>query len=220
MDDVALGFADAFPDWERSPLTVEIRNKKRHRRFFLAHRRSFFECDLDSQSPTSEFEFGLDGLEKVCNGLEVGELKRIGVRQWIAVDLEKPFALMVDELAARFLNQNSDLDGILSDKPTDLAFVVDYETSEGWKYHLRLGPMTRNEWFQRVLYEQNLFEQPDEDNARTFEKYRETIPENLLLIDVDCYQEDVSVSELKQGVTGFRRRSHDLISRLIRYSQG
>jgi len=220
MDGVALGFAEKFPDWERSPLTVEFRNKKKHRRVFLAHRRCFSEADLGAQEPLSEFDFALTTLERVCTGIDVSELKRVGVRQWIAADLGKAFALMVDEIGSRFLSQDSDLASILSDKPTDLAYVVDYATNEGWKYHLRLGPMTKDEWFQRVQYERNVFEGKDEDNSATFEKYRESFPENFLFVDVDCHAEDIAVSQLKQQVTAFRQRSHDVITRLIKHCQG
>lgn len=219
MDGVALSFSEKFPHWERSPLTVEIRNKKKHRRIYLSHHRSFFEGDLVSQSPNTEFDFALDCLERVCHGLALTELQRVGVRQWIAVDLGQAFALMVDQIGSRFLNRSSDLTALLSDKAIDLAYVVDYETSEGWKYHLRLGPMTRDEWFQRVQYESNLFEQSEEDDEASFQKYPETIPENFLFVDVDCYQEDVPVPRMKQQVTDFRRRSHDLIGRLIQYSR-
>ena len=220
MDDIALRFAEKFPDWERSPLTVEIRNKKKHRRVFLSHARCFFERDFESEDPYGEFEFASSILEQVCNQLSVKQLQRMGVRQWVAADLGKSFALMVDEVAARFLNQQSDLAEILSDKTTDVAYVVNYETSEGWKYHLRLGPMTRDEWFQRLLYERGMFKRADDDEAVTLEEYRQTIPENFLYIDVDCYQENLSASQLKQRITDFRRRSHELLGRLIEYSKG
>ena len=138
----------------------------------------------------------------------------------VAADLDKTFALMVDEIGSRFLSQNKDLAAILSDEPSDLAYVVDYETSEGWKYHLRLGPMTKDEWFQRVQYERNLFQTEDEDDASTFAVYRDSIPANFLFIDVDCFVEDVPLSQMKQQVATFRRRSHDVITRLLKYCQG
>lgn len=220
MDSVAIAFADKFPHWERSPLTVEVRNRKKHRRIFLAHRRCFFESDPLALESKSEFEFAMDGLERVCSALEITELQRIGVRQWIAADLEKPFALMVDEIESRFMSQNPILAEILSDKVTDLAYVVNFETTEGWKYNLQLGPMTREEWFQRVRYERGNFGQEDDDESASFETYQQSIPDNLLFIDVDCYQENASAGQLKQCVAAFRQRSHDLVGRLIQYSRG
>lgn len=243
MDDIALRLSDEFPDWERSPLTVEIRNKKKHRRIFLAHRRCFYEGDLlPNQLPNSEFDFAIGRLERVISEMDVKEFTRIGVRQWVAADLGKAFALMVDEIGSRFHNQSEQLAGIVRDKVADLAYVVDCETSEGWKYHLRLGPMTREEWFQRVSYQKGGFEQSTTDatampstpgpsdnkeaekstdaDAATLQHFRETIPANLLCLDVDCYQEGIPASDLKSHITTFRRRSHELIGQLIEYSRG
>ncbi|MFV1966326.1 MAG: hypothetical protein ACC628_12955, partial [Pirellulaceae bacterium] len=220
MGGVARGFSEKFPDWERSPLTVEVRNKKKHRRLFLTHRRCFYETDLRTAIPAGEYEAAQSCLETICAGLEVSDLQRIGVRQWFAADLGKTFALMVDELESRFLKKDNSLSAILADKTEDLAYVVDYETTDGWNYHLRLGPMTRDEWFRRFPYEVNMFEAPDEDDAATFEDYRASLPDNFLYIDVDCYQENVSAQQLKELVQTFRHHSHKLAGDLIKYCGG
>lgn len=217
MDAVGRSLGDDFPDWERSPLTLEVRNKKNHRRVFLSHRRCFYQADLGDAEPQREFQFAEKTLEAVCAGLAITEFARIGIRQWLASDMDKAFALMVDEIAARFLNENEELSSILTDTKHDVAYVVDYETSEGWKYHLRLGPMTKEQWFQVVDYEVNIFERPEEENALTFEKYRSSLPENFLYLDIDCFQEDVAKDRFTELLTMFRRRSHDLAGRLIRY---
>ena len=41
MDAVGANLSDDFPHWQRSPLTVEVRNRKKHRRVFLGHQRCF-----------------------------------------------------------------------------------------------------------------------------------------------------------------------------------
>jgi hypothetical protein len=220
IDSVAMGLAEKFPDWERSPLTVEIRNKKAHRRLFLSYKRLFYECDLQKAEASSEFENAAKTLDHVGRRLELDALTRIGVRQWFCADLEKTFALMVDEFDARFLGQTNELKQILTDKAEDLAYVVDYETNDAWKYHLRLGPMTRDEWFQRVAFEANVFEAPEGDDSATFEKYRTSVPENFLYLDVDCYQEEIEASRVKELMTMFRRRSHDVAGKLISYCKG
>ena len=220
MDSAALQFSADFPDWERSPLTVEVRNKKKHRRMFLANRRCFFESDLGISTPNSEYEAARGFLERICTDLNVEDLERIGVRQWFAANLNKPFALMVDEIADRFLKRDANLSAIFADQVSDLSYVVDYETTDGWKYHLRLGPMTRDEWFQRVSLDKNLFEASDEGEGATLEAYRASFPENFLYIDLDCYQEKVPVRELKERILTFHLRSHELAEQLIKYCQG
>ena len=217
MDSVCLNLGEKFPDWERSPLTVEVRNKKKHRRVFLSHRRCFYETDLVTADPTPEFQCAEETLKDVCVGLAITEFERVGVRQWFASDLDKPFALMVDEIAARFLSQNEALSSIVTDSKHDVGYVVDYETNDGWKYHLRLGPMTKEQWFRVVSYEANIFERREEEDAVTFEKYRDSLPENFLYVDIDCFEEDVAEDRFTELVTTFRRRSHDLAGKLIRY---
>ena len=222
MDEAAANIGEHFsmPDWQRSPLTVEVFDKRKHRRVFLSYRRCFFECDLTNQSPREEIDHAVKVLDRVCHGLRVGELTRLGVRQWVAADLGKSFALMVDEIATRFLGRQEQLVAILTDTMTDVAYVVDYQTADGWSYHLRLGPMTRKQWLQTIQYETRMFDQEEGENAATLEEYHETIPENLLFLDVDCYQETVRVSEMTRRVAAFRQRSHKLIDQLLEYCRG
>jgi hypothetical protein len=220
MDAVGTALADDFPDWQRSPLTVEVRNKKKHRRVFLTHQRCFYETDLAPAGSVGEFEFAQKTLLDVCSGLSVKDLKRLGVRQWFASDVDKSFAVMVDEVTSRFLNRSSDLSAILTDKPRDVGYVVDYETPDGWRYHLRLGPMTKEEWFQTIHYEGGIFEAAEEEDPASLQQYRKTIPENFLFVDIDCYKDNVSTVDFRELLTTFRRRSQEIVDRLIRYCRG
>lgn len=212
MDSIGLELGGEFQDWERSALAVEVRNKKRHRRIFMSHARSFYEAD--APEPDTEFQFAAGKLTNVCKGLSVDRLLRIGIRQWFAADLNKAFALMVDEIAERFLLRSDELSAVLPDKTHDLAYSMVYEAAEGWKYNLRLGPMVKKEWFQFIFHEPNLFEDV-EQGERSFEKFRESIPEQFLLIDIDSYREDHPAQELDEFMTTVRRKTHDVASRLI-----
>ena len=97
---------------------------------------------------------------------------------------------MVDEFAARFLSNGEGLATILTDRMSDILFVRDCETSDGWKYRLAVSPMTKEQWFQTVGYEQNLFEGPEEEESTaTFDDFGSTLPETFLFLDIDCFQE-------------------------------
>jgi hypothetical protein len=216
MDPVALGLSKDYPDWERSPLTVEVRDKKRHRRLHLSVKRAFF--DADGPNPLTEIDQAGKLASKVCRELEITSLTRCGIRQWFAADLDKPFALMVDEVAQRFLNRGPDLTAVLADKVHDVAYTVDYETSEGWRYNLRLGPMLKSQWFQTILYEPGNFEAGD-DAVETFEKYQDGFPDQFLFIDVDCYRDDVAADKMEALLTAMRRKSHELVARLIDFAK-
>jgi len=214
MDSLGVELTEELPDWERSPLTLEVRNQKKHRRLFTSVKRSFL--DLDDIDPDTDFGYAEKLLKKTCTRLEVKEVQRLGIRQWFAADLKKTFALMVDEFSERFLARNDTLGGILSDKTKDVAYAVDFETTEGWRYNLRMGPMTRAQWFLMVGHESSNFES-GEAAVETLEKYQRSFPEQFLYIDIDCYKEDTSVDKMDKFLVGVRRRSHDLATKLIEY---
>lgn len=214
MDAIGMELAEEYADWERSPLTLEVRNKKKHRRLFLSVKRAF--VDIDDLDPAGDFSHAEKLLGKVCPKLGVKEFARVGVRQWFAADLDKPFALMVDQFSERFLPKNQELAGILSDKTKDVAYVVECETNDGWKYNLRLGPMLKSQWFLTVAHDPNAFELGDEA-TETFEKFQQSIPEQFLYIDIDCFKEEQPADKLDQLLASIRRRSHDLATKLIEY---
>jgi hypothetical protein len=214
MDAVGIELAEEFPDWERSALTLEVRNKKKHRRLYLASMRVFYEAD--NADPDADFEVAEKLLTRTCPKLDVTTLSRAGIRQWFAADLGKAFAPMVDEFAERFLGHMPECAGILSDKTKDVAYVVDYETDDRWRYNLRMGPMIRSQWFAVVPHGSDAFERGD-DAAETFDKFRQSFPEQFIYVDIDCYREDLPVGELADFMKAVRRRSHDLAAKLIDY---
>ncbi len=220
MDPIGISLADEFPDWERSPLTLEIRNKKKHRRLFLSTKRAFYEVDVPNTQ--AEFSFVQKTLEAVVSKLSPADLERVGIRQWFAVDLQKSFALMVDQFAERFLARNEQLSGILTDKTYDVGYLVDNETADGWKYHLRMGPMEKSQWFGVVPYEMDIFEAPIEgdNDAATFAKLRAGLPDQFLYIDIDSFREEYPPQKLGEFLTEVRRRTHDLASKLTAYCKG
>jgi hypothetical protein len=214
MDAAALDLADELPSWERTPLSVEVRDKKRHRRLFLSHHRAFYQAD--NPDPETEFSFASKHLRKTCAKIGVSAIERIGIRQWFAADLNKPFALLVDQLAERFLPKKEELAAILGDKTLDLMYAVNCETSEEWKYNLRLGPMLRSQWLQVVQQEPAIYE-TSEEGEETFEKFQASLPEQFLIIDIDCFRESLPGDELDSFLTTVRRKSHDLVVKLIDY---
>ena len=217
MDSAGSVLNDDFPDWERSPLTVEVRNQEHHRRVFLANDRCFFEAD--DPDPDTVFEWAGNRLKKVCEKLGVETFARVGVRQLFAADLNKTFALMVDEMAQRFLVRNDQLAAFLPDKTHDLAYTVVYKTPDDWKYHLRIGPMEKKQWLQTVYHEPNLFEQ-NEDGSHTLVEFWKSLPEQFLYVDIDSYREDQSAKKMDEFLTTVRRKTHDLVEKLIDFCKG
>jgi hypothetical protein len=217
MDSVGLALKEDFPYWERSPLTVEVRNQEHHRRIFLAQDRCFYEAD--APDPDTEFDWVGTRLNKICKMLGVETLVRVGIRQWFVADLNKTFALMVDDLAQRFLIRNEQLTAILPDKTHDMGYTMIYKTKDEWKYNLRFGPMERNQWLQTVYSEPSLFEQK-EDGSNTLLEFWQAIPEQFLYVDIDSFREDQPTQKLDEFLTKVRRKTHELVEKLIDFCKG
>lgn len=214
MDDVAGEFLDDFPDWQRTPLTVEVRNRKRHRRLFLSHQRSFFDSD-GPKDRHAEFDLAKTLAEKTSTRFEISTYRRFGIRQWSIAELDRTFPAMVDLVASRFCERNETLDKVLGNRLKDVAYVVDMEHDDGWQFKLRLGPMEKKQWFETVAYERGAFESDEE--GETFEKFRNTIPDQFMYIDIDCFQLDLERANIAQFFSSVRRGTHDIVQGLIDY---
>ncbi len=213
MDQIGLDFAEDYPDWERTALTLEIRNKKHRRRFFMSYRRSFFDAIISAGSDAStELDQAAKLFERLSNNLEIHTPKRIGIRQWAAFKSEDPFSELVRRATKKFHPTSDSLNQLLRGTIRDIGYVADITTDQGWKYGLRAGPMERDQWFQLVPHEQGLFESPQELTT-----YREEFCERLFYIDLDCFKEDVPPSDLTSFISVIRSTSRDIISDFYKY---
>lgn len=92
---------------------------------------------------------------------------------------------------------------------------MNYETAAGWKYNLRLGPMTRAEWFQIIYHEREIFERTADGSGETLKKYQDAFPDPFLCVDIDCYRVDQPAAKAGVFLDSVRRKSHDLVTKLI-----
>lgn len=210
MDRIGIALHDDYPDWTRSPVTLEIRNKKRHRRFFMSHRRSFFESIAPLGGEVNveiEEAFALFG--RLANELAIHELERMGVRQWIAPEKDCDFQHLVSSFSQAFYGSNSKLRDLLGAEVADVSYIAEAKTPAGWEFNLRCGPMQKAQWFSVVNYEQNLFES---DSQR--KSYQEEFPERVIYIDVDAYKEGIPKSDAKQLAVDMARDSRAVAARI------
>ncbi len=216
MDAIGIDYTNQFPDWQRTPLTLELRNRKKHRRVFLSVRRSFYDSD-GPENQATEFDFAAGVLDKVSGKLELGTYERIGVRQWFATDLHKTFTALVDEVYKKFCQHNEAITAVVGTRVKDTAYLIDVEHPDGWRYNLKLGPMQKKQWFDLVQHEPGNFE--EEDDGETFAKFRASLPKQFLFIDLDCYQADLPAPKTPAFVRAVRTSSQDLVQGLIKYCQ-
>lgn len=222
MDEVGMTLSDEFPDWRRSSLSLEVVNKKKHQRVFLGFQKCFIEIDTASETPSVESDFAKDRIVSVCFRLGLEEISRIGMRQWFTIDIGKSFARTVDLLHEKLFDPPQKLKSILSDSVKDVAYAVDYKTTDGWEYNLRLGPMTAKEWFERVPYEGNSFEaesrnEEDGEDRQTFQNYQGSLPSEFVYFDIDCYEQSVAVGDIPNLLTTFKQKATEVLNQTHAY---
>jgi hypothetical protein len=218
MDAVGLDLADDFADWERSPLTLELRDKRRQRRLYLSSRRMFFEQDNGSDLHSSTDQ-ATKFLGKSIHSLDVQEFQRVGNRFWFAEDLGKTFEAIVELLADRMFAAAGPLHSKIFDTTKiDLAYVTYFRNDAGWNYNVRVGPMRRDEWFEKVLHEPSIFdtEGPDKKGV-TLEEYRESLSEQFVHVDIDCFKENVNKADLNTLLIEWRRFVEERTQQLMDY---
>jgi hypothetical protein len=216
MDLVGTALRDEFPDWQRSPLTLELRNKVAHRRLFLSYTRAFVECDGPGDLE-GEVQLLLDVHEKVREHLSLESYTRVGIRQWFALTFGHDFRNIVKRLHKRFYVSDDNVEKIYGGKVKDLAYAVDLEAEEGWECHFRLGPMQRKQWFEVVQYEKAVFQRQGE---HSFEELEKSLPEALLYVDLDYYCQDVAAKQFADRVHDAQRRAASTVRQCIEYYRG
>lgn len=213
MDQLGMELADQYPDWQRSPLTLEIRNKERQRRFFMSHRRCFFDVIGPSDNNVSaELDKAHKLFERLAHETKVSVVRRLGLRQWVAVHKDQSFQDLVRRAVQKFHPHDTEISALLRGEIKDIGYVVDMTTPAGWKYNLRAGPMEKGQWFGIVPHEEQLFK-----DGEQFAAYKQSFPAQFFYTDIDCYSEDVPRSDVRQLIDTMSRTAHDIARDLNRY---
>jgi hypothetical protein len=214
MDEIGIAFAEQYPDWERSPLTLEIRNKKHHRRCYLSFQRSFYES-LGFPVEGPEYDKAQKIFDRLHHELKFTKLTRIGIRQWASVASTEPLPRLVERVKSTLHPRSDHLDQILRGRVDDLAYVANVRTEADWTYRLHVGPMERKQWFEFIPHELNLFESRED-----FEKYKDGVPERMFFIDMDSFREDIPYVDVTTMIGTVRKVSAEILTDLVKFLQG
>jgi hypothetical protein len=218
MDSLGEDLASKYPEWQRSALSLEMRNTQKHRRVLFSFDRSFFEWD-EPHDTVMDIDAAAIVMQKMCRKLSMANLSRVGLRQWFAYSADEALEVLVELVSERLLLRTEKLDGILGGTVRDVAYVLDLKDEAGWKYNLRLGPMEKKQWFQITPHDPVMYEPDDQgkDDAKTLKEFRRSFPSNFIYMDIDCFYEDCSADKAFQFVTNARRKSQKLAKDLISY---
>jgi hypothetical protein len=214
MDQIGLAEMDSFPEWERSPLTLEIRNRDHHRRFFMSHQRSFYEA-LGWANDSGEFNRAVGLLGRLHHELGFTQFRRVGMRQIAGYPVEEAFERLVRRFTDRWHPGGIPVENIIRGYPIDVGYAFNVQTHDAWRYHLRAGPMKREQWFELLPAEPGLF-----PTLTAVEEYKETIHERMIFVDVDGYQEDLPFADLERFANAVRQTSSTIIQELVAFVRG
>lgn len=191
---IASAFEADFDDWQTShnPYQATLYSEKKN---------EILRISSDSIAIIYEAGFNAESLKKrldkvlqllfIPNNLE--EVRRIGVRQILAVQVDKDFDDLAEKFASSFTKDFKKHEALSIDIVGDYQFVLD-GIKNGFKNHIRFGPVT-----------------PDEAIGRfnpTFGKSSNPVKQNSIYLDTDIYNDEIgSVVELETNTSNIIEES-------------
>lgn len=213
MDQVGIALSGEFPDWERAPLALALRNRKKHRQLIVQFRQSVFEC-IDPGEEEEELKVVKESVETVSKKLQVSKFQRFAIRCMYVADARTDYDSLVDLIYRKFCSPIEHLKPFAEYQLKDSAYAVNLSRQD-WTYNVRVGPMTRDEWFSTIAHEQKAFE--TDSGGETFEKYRRTLPDRFVFFDIDVWREDVLHEEARQKMRPLRERASTIAGGLAEF---
>lgn len=217
MDKAGASFVERFPHWSRAPQQLVMNDKKKHRQLVLSHSRSHYASDGPIDY-SGEVEFAQNVIDEASKKLNINLFARMGIRLWHVAKEESSFESFVERLNSRFLHRSNALEEILDGDVEDIAYVVDVRRRNGWKYNIRVGPMKREQWFEVVRHSADSFE--TDTDGETFQKFRESLPEQFVFVDVDASKEKVRRHIAVAAISSVCGGMRETAERLVEYCEG
>jgi len=215
MDLVGLALSSDFPDWERAPLALEIRNRQKHRRLQIRFRQSVFDC-INPGDEEKEFDIAKKSVKSVTDKVDIAKFERFALRFWFVAEFKGEYESLVRLVHRKFCTPVEDLAPFPEYALKDAAYAVDL-TRDEWAYGVRVGPMTKDEWFSSVHHERKAFEAaPD---GETFEKYAETLPDRFVYLDIDVWREHVLRDDARRSIRRLRTRAREIADGILEHLQ-
>ena len=215
MDDIGVSYLDEFPDWRRSPLALELRNRVRHERLHMSFTRCFYEA-YGPLSPVEQCERGVRFMTQVCERLEIDSILRLGILRTWAAPVNSTFPALVEEFATALLPDDSVIKGLLSDEVRDPAITIDFNSPDGWPYDLRAGPMEKKQYFGVVDHDKTTFAERGAESG-TFRQYQESFPDLLVYLEIDSFRLNLQLEEAGSFIEASRAHTADAADRILKH---
>lgn len=211
MDSIGTALLHEFPDWNRTALSLELRNYNNRRLFRMAHNHCFFERD-NPDDLSSELEFAGKVMDSALRKFEVNKISKAGVLHLFAAAQELSFEDVVVRFDNKFHASFSSLSPFDDSTLVDTAYVVNVRDRDDktWTRNIQSGPMSRHEYFDRYPATVKLNLQSSSD----LEALHSTIPEVFLFTLIDATCEDIERSRLIRNLSDVATASNQMAGRL------
>lgn len=165
MDFAGEALSPRFADWERSDTWLEMRDSKLHKRVRISHNQIFFEYDWCTGSELAQDGGGLVSL--VAEKLGLQSVTWTHTEFLFGLDFDHEFERLSRRLRRLLVCDQYGLSGVLRDQMSDLAVVLETGKSDD-RYTYTVGPMSREEWQEKVRYHSPLYGRDSENSLKSY----------------------------------------------------
>jgi hypothetical protein len=188
MDAVAATMTDEFPQWERSALSLDLRNPELHQRFQILFNYCYFSCDEPS-NPTESVAMANRLMDFALKKFEIGKLERVGVAYFSIVEDKRSFRDLVLACDKAFHVPLATIPAFDDCHLADTAYIVSAkERDTKWSRTVQVGPMIKSEFLAKFPFEIPLYDL----EQKPLKAFQDAIPETFMFVssDVSCIQCD------------------------------
>lgn len=212
----SIKFTD-YPHWSTDKISVTLKNFENHCSLTIKH--DNFTYEQDSSDTEIENKNILDAITILPNELKFESFQRIGYRRKYFIPVTQTFESLVSILNIKLLSQKSELAEIFPEQVRDLYYRVDFDDVENEnKYHVFIGPCTRNELSEQLEFNKGSHLDPKSANL-DYLSIVEKFPETSVYMDIDIFHlgEIVGIEHIRSFYEEINKEFDNISSKLNSY---
>lgn len=174
-----------YVNWQRDWTQIRFTDSNTSSSFLITHDR--IASEMDAPENFQAFKSRVLKSEKVYNEkVPIKDIRRAGVRFFWICPVDFPFDELNRVIQQKFCPYQAQLGKALVPEFKDVGFFFDFE-KEGYGFHVRFGPVKKEEIPQRIVLTQLITGEP-----KSLED-----PDVGLFYDIDCYTEEIRINDLE-----------------------
>ena len=216
MDEVGLSLNSQFPDWQRDPLQLKLKNLSTPSMFGVSHSNCIYQ-NFNPSDVQKEVAGAAGLIEDALKKFQVNNLERVRVVCQGAFPSGLTFENLAIRLDRKFHKQFSEISAFDESTMTDMAYVINTadRTPSHWTRNITLGPMTKAEWRSKFPIDFEMHQITD--SAR--KSCDERIPEVFTNITIDSQLGKSIRADAMRNLASSSGKSLKIIESLWRYCE-